>query len=284
MLGYALCREAVSRGHIVAGVGRENRHAMPGVAFHPLDLTEPRKLDRLLDEFQPELAVHAAAIINKQLCEQSPQMAREVHVTASEIIARHLQKSGGRLVHISTEAVYGHQTEARRETMSCHPRGVYATTKLAGEQAVLGAHPAALVLRVTPVGCTPSLTGPTLAEWLFRSFRNHEAVNGFVDAIFSPVTSFSLAAFIFSEAAASLSGALNMGCEPALSKYDFAQGLAELLFPGADLVKKAFAPEGMRGSAAMDSSKLGARAQWHPPSPENVLDELAREFKAQVYL
>ncbi len=56
------------------------------------------------------------------------------------------------LIHISTDAVFDGTKGDYREEDEPHPLGVFASNKLAGEQAVLAANPQALIDRVNFYG------------------------------------------------------------------------------------------------------------------------------------
>lgn len=278
MLGYALCSEASNQGWNVWAIGRCDRHKQEGAAFVSLDLKNLDSVTSLLAEVNPDLVIHAAAITDKSLCEESPDTARTLHVDVSRVLAKSQNERHARFIHISTEAVYGNSKESHDERDLCYPVGVYAETKHIGEQAVLAVNPAALVLRCTPVGFSPCLTGSTLVEWLLRSFKANQQVNGYSDVFFTPITSFQLARFVLSNNSSCIRGVFNIGCSPVMTKYDLAMGLCSELGFDEALVCKATAPGNLTGNASLSSKRLMSLIGWQPPTPKEIINDLTAEF------
>lgn len=279
MLGFALCREAQRLGLNFLAIGRTNRHNLPAINFVARDLTKQIDLAEIVATYKPDMLIHAAALTDHSLCGKYPDVARALHVDVSRALAHAQSITHKKFIHISTESVYGGGTASSEETSPCNPVGVYAETKLAGEVAVLDANPDALVLRVTPVGISPGLHGRSLVEWLLRSFLKGQAVNGYVDAVFTPVTSFQLADFAFSPAANTARGIFNIGCTVPMTKYDMAHGLCSRLKFDPSLVCATHAPPTMAICGALNNSKIGTMTDWKAPSPLEVLDDLAHQIR-----
>jgi len=278
MVGYAVCREAIDQGLNVFGLGRENRHFLPGMSFIHGDLTNTDALKSILENIAPDLVIHLAANTDHKACEHSPEATRQLHVDASEYLAETTGLLGGRFVHISTEAVYGNLGPGkRRETEECFPQGVYATTKKEAEQRVLQANPDALVLRVTPVGFAPNGAKKTLAEWLFQQFSQDKRVTGYDDVFFTPVSSYSLARLVLNQKLIGHHGIYNWGNMEILSKYDFACSLASSLgFKDAKIDSGRHSLNGDPLHGGLDSTALSKALGIPEPSKEDLLTDLTR--------
>jgi dTDP-4-dehydrorhamnose reductase len=97
-----------------------------------------------------DCVIYAAGITNVDECEIHPDEAATTNRDAPEEIARICSERGARLIHVSTDYVFGGDEEgARTEAHEAHPINVYGTTKLEGEQAVLSVSPDFLVIRVS---------------------------------------------------------------------------------------------------------------------------------------
>ncbi len=140
-LGTALRRLFAARGE--TAIGRDL----------DLDIAEAREVEKALRGFPggvPDVLVNAAAMTQVDRCEREPALAERVNAFAPRELARVCAQLGVRLVHVSTDYVFaGDGTRPYSESDACAPRSVYGATKLAGEQAVLGAAPEFLVVRTS---------------------------------------------------------------------------------------------------------------------------------------
>ena len=115
-----------------------------------LDLANPDRIRDRIGTIQPQIIVNAAAYTAVDRAEQEPALCQAINATAPGIIAELARKSGALLVHYSTEYVFdGTKTSPYLETDSPNPLGVYGASKLAGEQAIIQADCAHLILRTT---------------------------------------------------------------------------------------------------------------------------------------
>ena len=99
---------------------------------------------------QPEVVINAAAYTKVDLCESEAALAYQTNALAPGEWARQLAAQDIRFITVSTDYVFaGDGTIPYRESDPTDPRTVYGTSKRAGEVAVLGADPNALVVRTS---------------------------------------------------------------------------------------------------------------------------------------
>lgn len=168
-LGPHLAAEAALRGERVVAAardpGRAPRLRSPAPPCSPLYSTgglgpiEDRAWDalvsgateRLFDEVGPRAVVLAAALSRADECERDPARARALNSELPETVARLCQERGARLVHLSTDLVFGARAprgERYSEEDPPSPVHAYGRSKAEGEARVLAADPAALVVRL----------------------------------------------------------------------------------------------------------------------------------------
>ena len=122
-----------------------------------LDLSDEKGLAasiaRVLDEAGdalPEVVINAAAFTKVDLCESEQALAYQVNALAPGEWARQLAERGIRFIHVSTDYVFaGEGTIPYKEGDPTDPRTVYGASKRAGEVAVLGHQPDALIVRTS---------------------------------------------------------------------------------------------------------------------------------------
>jgi dTDP-4-dehydrorhamnose reductase len=94
--------------------------------------------------------VNAAAYTRVDTSESEPETAYATNAVAPAEWARALAARQIRFVHVSTDYVFrGDGSRPYRETDPTEPRTVYGASKRAGEIAVLGTDPSALVIRTS---------------------------------------------------------------------------------------------------------------------------------------
>ena len=118
-----------------------------------IDLTAEEKIGPWLDgqaSGLPDVVINAAAYTKVDSCESEAELAYQTNALAPAEWARQLSKRGVRFIHVSTDYVFpGDGDEPYREEDPTDPRTAYGSTKRAGEIAVLGTDPTALVVRTS---------------------------------------------------------------------------------------------------------------------------------------
>lgn len=127
MLGHDLMEVAAAAGREV--VGRD---------LPEIDITSPDSVAAALDSVGPDVVVNAAAYTAVDAAEEHEDLALQVNGEGPRVLADAIaQRSGIRLVHISTDYVFAGDARAPYpEDATPAPRSAYGRTKLAGEVAV----------------------------------------------------------------------------------------------------------------------------------------------------
>lgn len=192
-----------------------------------IDCTESRALVRALDEHQPQVVLSLAALSRAAACEEHPAQAQAVNADAPRCLAAWCRRNAARLVHVSTDLVFGERPPAAvsgfLESEQPAPLSVYGRTKLAGEAAVLEEHCEALVVRL------PLLFGPAhgralgASQSVVRAAAEGHVSRLFVDEWRTPLDVRDAAAALLELAlgpAASERGVLHVAGPQRLSRYE----------------------------------------------------------------
>ena len=108
-----------------------------GYQFQTLDILDPAATDALLNDFHPEVIINASALSVVDYCEQHPEEAYALNVSAVKRLADYCQAQGCRLIHLSTDFVFdGTQTKAYTETDTPNPVNYYGKTKRWSEEVI----------------------------------------------------------------------------------------------------------------------------------------------------
>lgn len=113
-----------------------------------MDIEQPDLVRATIERFRPDAMIHAAAITDTRLCEADPDLAMRINGSCSGMLAGIAAAAGIGFQYISTNEVFdGLKGSPYLESDATNPVNHYARSKLAGEQAVLAAHPGAQVVR-----------------------------------------------------------------------------------------------------------------------------------------
>lgn len=245
LLGLNLCL-AKMPDHQLIGVDRSK---LAGVPFELInkDLLLPGSVEKLLHVVKPEAVIHCAALADMEACEKDPAGSQELNAKLPGRLAGACRELGVQLLHISTDGVFdGTKDGIYTETDEPKPQGVYARTKLEGEQAVLEKYPQACVARVNFFGW--SLNGDrSLAEFFINNLKAGKSVNGFSDVQFCPLFVGDLVEILVKMLENRLAGLYHVVGSETTSKYEFGQAIARKFGLNENLIKPISVDEfGMR--------------------------------------
>jgi dTDP-4-dehydrorhamnose reductase len=115
-----------------------------------LDLAAPDATAKFIRNFAPDIVANAAAYTAVDKAESEPELAHVVNSVSPGRIAAELSRTGGLLVHFSTDYVFdGAKAGPYHEDDPTGPLNVYGRTKLAGEQAIAASGCAHIILRTS---------------------------------------------------------------------------------------------------------------------------------------
>lgn len=222
----------------VYGVLRREPFSPPaGLPFTPVlgDLLQPRSIEQMLDQAQPDAVIHCAALTDVDYCEANPAEAAEVNARLPGRIAQETARRGIQLMHISTDAVFDGLKGDYSETDEPNPLNVYGQTKLEGERLVAAADPNALIARVNFYGW--SWQGRrSLAEWFFNQLSAGNRVYGFTDILFCPLLVNHMVDILLMMIERRMNGLYHVVSSECLSKYNFGVLLARQFGFAEDLI------------------------------------------------
>jgi len=125
-------------------------HEVTALDSTQLDLARPAELTTAIETIKPDLLINAAAYTAVDKAESEPELATAINAHAPGIMAEALAKSGGAMIHYSTDYVFdGNASKPYRETDATSPQSVYGQSKLSGELAIQDSGVAAIIFRTS---------------------------------------------------------------------------------------------------------------------------------------
>lgn len=245
--------ELFSRRHGVLGA---DRHPGWGDRAHEVrtgDLLDPVFTRGVVGEFAPDVVVHCAALVDVELCEREPALARSMNVETARLLAG---AAGPKclFIYISTDAVFSGEKSFWREEDAAEPLSVYARSKLEGETAVREEAPRHLAIRTNFYGWG-SGRKPTFGEWMHDSLEKGKPVTLFSDVHFTPIYVGDLAERIGLLVSLGKTGLYHLAGAERVSKAEFGLKMAELAgFPAGRARIGSVEESPLKAPRAKDSS------------------------------
>ena len=286
----SLIERGASFGHDIVAVGRPD-----------LDLAgEPRAIVGTLTVVQPDVIVSAAAFTAVDRAESERELAFQINERGAGAVAEAAAKLGVPLVHLSTDYVFdGTKVGPYVESDPTGPASTYGESKLAGEQAVLAAHPQTAVLRTAWVY---SPFGANFVRTMLRLAGEREEVSVVADQLGNPTSALDVAdgvlrvaSNLVSKEDSELTGIFHMTAQGDASWADFAEAIftasAAEGGPSARVRRITTAdfptPAKRPANSRLDGNKLerahGVRLpDWRSSLPEVVTRLLHRSTQAKV--
>lgn len=203
----------------LSGNDRANRYIFTDV--QELDITDPARVQAFLSENAVDFVVNCAAYTAVDKAESEIELCRKINAFAVENLAKASAATGAKMIHVSTDYVYsGTHYMPYVESDAVAPTSVYGVTKLEGEQLLLAANPASVILR------TSWLYSPysnNFVKTMLRLGREREKLSVVFDQVGTPTYAADLAAAIVTilNAPEFVPGIYNFSNEGVCSWYDF---------------------------------------------------------------
>ncbi len=148
-----------------------------------MDLASKESIKAAFEQKSYDYCINAAAYTAVDSAESDSKTARLVNTTALSHIAQHASKKT-KIIHISTDYVYHHNPNRPLiETDKVIPKGIYAKTKLEGEQKLLQRRPDSLIMRTSWVY---SSYGNNFVKTMLRLGKEKDSLNIVADQYGTP--------------------------------------------------------------------------------------------------
>lgn len=200
-----------------------------------LDITHYDEVARYLSLHHIHYCINCAAYTAVDRAETDREAARRVNAEAVQALARACARHGVLLIHFSTDYVYhSQQNRPFHEDAPTLPQGVYAQTKLEGDQLALSENPDTLIFRTSWVY---SSFGHNFVKTMLRLAQERDTLKVVYDQIGSPTYAHDLAKAVLEllrrdaagqMALRDLAGVYHYSNEGVCSWYDLAKAALEL--------------------------------------------------------
>ena len=226
LVGSQVVKDLIQQNHTVFSCYHDTKplHGTPIL----LDLTEQSKIIQTLQETKPDRIIHLAAMTNVDLCETEKELATLINTKATEIFARQAAKQNVFFLYVSTDYVFDGKTGMKKEDDFPNPLGFYGKSKLEGELALNKLASSWCIARTsTPFGIHSKKKSFPL--WVKENLEAKKEIPVLIDQFTSPTYVPNLSKMLIEIATRQISGIIHLAGNTRISRYEFAEIIADKL-------------------------------------------------------
>lgn len=225
-------------GHTMRHLARQSNdhylftdiHEAAGVETTYLDITDLEAVRQLVTANNVSTIVNCAAYTDVDRAEEEEALATLLNAQAPDYLARVMAETGGLLIHISTDYVFGDETHNTpyTEVQAGAPTSAYGRSKWGGEQAIQAHGGSYVIIRTAWLY---SEFGRNFCKTMMDLTATKPHLKVVFDQVGTPTYACDLAGAIISiikQFDGSQSGIYHYSNEGVCSWYDFAQQIAHL--------------------------------------------------------
>lgn len=281
-LGQHLCRFLKDDHNVFAAGKGEKRLPFEDVKYFSCDMAYTVAVKEMMEQIQPDVIVHTAAMSKPDECLQQPDRCRQVNIDAISNLVKAVQKLDDNVhcIYTSSDFVLG-DGGPHDENAIPAPLNFYGETKLEGEQMLInsGLH-YTIVRPVFMYGEVWSGMRSTFLHWVKDSLEAGKPIKVVSDQMRTPSYVGDICKGIESIINKKAMGLYHLSGEEVVSPYQMAVAVAELLKLDKTLIEPVTAdtyPEPVR-RAKHGGLTIGKAKQELGFTPMRLEEGLSRTF------
>ncbi len=148
-----------------------------GYCYEELDLLKPEQVADVLNKYQPDVLIHAAAMTQVDQCHQNPEACQLLNVEATYQLAQHCDRLGIHMVYLSTDFVFDGLAGPYSEDDVPQPVSIYGQSKLQAENIVRQMQAKWSIVRTILVyGVLADMSRSNIVLWAKNALENQQAI------------------------------------------------------------------------------------------------------------
>ena len=165
-----------------------------GFEYKPLDVTDQKAVNELVDDFEPDVIINTAAMTNVDGCEDNRMACDELNVHAVDSLIQSCERHNAHLIHISTDFIFDGEDGPYAETDLPNPLSYYGLSKLKSEKIVHDSNIKWTILRtIILYGTAENLQRNNIVLWGRQALKQGEILNIIDDQYRAPTLAEDLA-------------------------------------------------------------------------------------------
>ncbi len=225
-LGWNICHVAQSKWQVY---GTYSSHDIDSknLNFIKVDLTNFTALKSLFETLKPTALIHAAAQSKPNFCQQYPEQAYPINVTASINIAGLCSDLSIPCVFTSTDLVFDGSNPFYQETDPVSPISIYGEQKVKAEEEMRRRYPNIIVCRMPLMFGKPSPYSGSFIQGFIQTLKQGKELNLFIDEYRTPASGITAAKGLLM-ALETQEKIIHLGGKERISRYNFGHLMAEV--------------------------------------------------------
>ena len=205
----------------------ENRVQNLGTAaYASMDITDEQQTLQVIQEFQPDVIIHGAAMTHVDQCEEHKEQAYLLNVVGTKNIASAATKVGAHVVHISTDFIFDGKDGPYKEEAEANPLSYYGETKLEAEHIIAQLDHWSILRTVLVIGMAEDLSRSNIVLWAKGALEKGQSINVVDDQFRTPTLAEDLAAGALLAATQRAEGVFNISGPDFMSIYELVEAVA----------------------------------------------------------
>ena len=211
---------------------------MGTAAYASMDITNSEDVLRVVEEFQPDIIIHGAAMTHVDKCELYPEQATLVNVGGTRNMAEAAQQVDAHLVHISTDFIFDGKDGPYKEEAEPNPVSHYGWTKLEAEKIIEQLSSYSILRTVLVIGMAEDLSRSNIVAWAMGALEKGKAINVVDDQFRTPTLAEDLAQGTLLAADQKAHGVFNIAGPDYMSIYELVGQVAQYFSLSMDSVTR----------------------------------------------
>ncbi len=267
LLGQKLVELILTKdGYLIATAKSKLAIDQPKGEFHSLDITQLEEVEKIINKTKPDVIINTAAMTQVDHCETEREKCWLNNVTAVENLVKACEKTGTRLIHISTDFIFDGTHGPLDELEKPNPLSYYGESKLAAEVAIQKSKIDWAILRTVLVfGVTKDMSRSNIVLWVKKSLEEGKTINVVNDQWRTPTLAEDLAIGCYLAATKKTKGIYNISGYEMMTPYDIALATADFFRLDKSLIKQT------------DSTQFKQPAA-RPPKTGFIIDKARKEL------
>ena len=199
-----------------------------------LDVSSKESVKNFLDQHTPDIILNLAAMTDVDGCERNPELAKQINYQG---VVNLCDGFNGHFIQLSTDYVFNGQNGPYLEEDPVDPISIYGKSKLAAEKYLIDINIPHTIIRANVLYSYLPKTEASFLKWVVESLKDSKSINVVSDQLNNPTSTNSIADFINRVALSEIVGLYHYADSGIMSRFDFAQLIANVFNLDSDLIK-----------------------------------------------
>ena len=285
---YACLGKYKNQVELIATARGNNRLIeQTGYKYHPMDISNQANVLEVIEQFMPDVVIHAAAMTNVDACETDKEGCLQNNVHAVQYIVEACNKTNAHLVHISTDFIFDGLNGPYSEDAEPNPVSYYGWSKAEAEKIVKETSNSWAILRTILVyGVADHMSRSNVVLWAKGALEKGSPINVVDDQFRMPTLAEDLAEGCLLAATQKANGIFNISGPDYMNIFELVNRVADYFGLDKSIVNRTDSsglnqPAKRPPRTGFDLSKSRSVLGYNPRSFEEGLAILEQQIKAQ---